>query len=101
MLEQRCVLFYLTRLKSLPSALQSSVLYSAVILRAKMGKRILSQPQKQYTGSHKLRENESPLDSRALKVLGLLLLAPFPLKVCLIIVSWVLNPLFGIFYLFS
>ena len=36
--EQRCVLFYLTRLESLHSALQRSVIYSAVVLHVKMGK---------------------------------------------------------------
>lgn len=36
--EQRCVLFYWTRLESLGSALQRSVIYSAVVLHVKMGK---------------------------------------------------------------
>lgn len=43
------------------SAPQSSVIYAADVLRAKRGK-TLSQPQKQCTGSRKLREHEAPLE---------------------------------------
>lgn len=50
-----------------PSALQRSVIYSALVLHVKLAKRILSQLQKQYIGSHKLREDESPLDDHAPK----------------------------------
>ena len=56
--EQSCVLFYLAGLESLCSALQRHVVYSAVVLRVMTEERILSQLQKQYIGSRKLRENQ-------------------------------------------
>lgn len=55
--EQRCLLLF-WRDYHLPTLhCRDPVIYSAVVLHVKMGKRLLFQLQKQYIGSHKLREN--------------------------------------------